>query len=101
MSLNTLNVTHSETDKTFVGSLVGELTIATAGQLKLSLLSMETDKPMVLSLAQVTAIDLACIQVLYAWKHTLLTVGKKVQILLPEGEALKELLEKTGITKLI
>ena len=54
-----------------------------------------------LVLTDVTTIDVIGIKLVYAWRSTLELQSRKAHILLPVSEAIQQLLEKTGIAKLL
>jgi hypothetical protein len=53
-----------------------------------------------LSLTHATSIDVSGVQLAFSWKKALLAQGRKAIVLLPQGESIKDLLEKTGITQI-
>lgn len=54
-----------------------------------------------LVLNHVTEFDVASAQLTYSWKRGLEQQGRKVSIELPQNQNLRELLDKTGITKIL
>ena len=80
----------------------GDLAIQHAGELKnLFLESMNWQGNTRLDLNEVTALDVAGIQLTYLWKLGMQQLGCKVTIAWPQNESLRDLLEKCGITKLL
>jgi hypothetical protein len=63
--------------------------------------SLERSGPETLLLKDVATIDIAAIQLAYAWKKKLSKDGRRVTIVLPEDENIKDLLVKTGITQIL
>jgi len=53
-----------------------------------------------LVLAHVTAFDVTGVQLAYVWRKELMARGRLASIRWPENQALNELLEKSGITKI-
>jgi hypothetical protein len=54
----------------------------------------------VLSLAKAISIDVSGIQLAFAWKRALQAQGRKADVVLPQSENIKDLLDKTGITQI-
>jgi anti-anti-sigma regulatory factor len=80
----------------------GELKVQHGSDLKnFFLLSIKRTGKEKLILNDVTAFDVASIQLTYLWKKSLEQQGRQVSISLPQDEGLKDLLEKTGITKFL
>jgi hypothetical protein len=64
------------------------------------MLATEKSGTVILSLQRATTFDVAAIQFVFALKKKLEVSGHNVRVLLPESESIKDLLVKTGITKL-
>jgi anti-anti-sigma factor len=80
----------------------GDLTVQHANELKKLLVPSLTRKGNELFvLSQVTAFDATAVQLSYAWKKELEKQGRKATITLPSAQGLSELLEKTGINKIL
>ena len=54
-----------------------------------------------LVLHDITAFDVASAQLTYLWKKSLEQQGRQVSISFPKDAGLRDLLDKTGITKLL
>jgi len=80
----------------------GNLNVQHANDLKKFFLqSISRSSNEMLILNQVTAFDVASIQLTHLWKMSLKKQGRTASIELPESESLKDLLEKTGITNIL
>jgi ABC-type transporter Mla MlaB component len=80
----------------------GDFTVKNAAQIVSALtVSASRKGSEILSLTNATAIDVAGIQLAYCWKTTLESQDRNVKIVLPESESLTDLLQKTGITKIL
>ena len=80
----------------------GDISVKHTGELKEYLLqSISRNGNEMLVLNQVTEFDVASAQLTYSWKKKLEHQGRKVSIQLPENKNLRELLDKTGITKIL
>jgi hypothetical protein len=82
--------------------LHGEFTLRSGEQTKKDLISsLSGEGPELLDLTRASAMDVAGIQLAYAWKNALGQAGRKATITLPEAENLKDLFTKTGITQIL
>jgi anti-anti-sigma factor len=80
----------------------GEFTIGTSEAIKPKLISsIERSGPETLQLKNVTTMDVAAVQLAYAWKKELKKNGRKGTVVCPEDENIKDLLVKTGITQIL
>lgn len=80
----------------------GEFTSRCSEQVKKGLIaSLSRDGAELLDLTQVSAMDVAGVQLAFAWKSALEQSGRKATIMLPEAENLKDLFTKTGITQIL
>jgi anti-anti-sigma regulatory factor len=80
----------------------GDFTVRNGATIKTSLLENASEKSdEALNLKNVTALDLAGIQLAYAWKKNLQAQGRQASITWPEEESIKDLIKKTGITTIL
>jgi anti-anti-sigma regulatory factor len=78
-----------------------DFTVANAHAIKEALLqSIERKGNEILSLVTATAIDASGIQLAFVWKEALKAQGRKADVLVPDSENSKDLLDKTGITQI-
>jgi anti-anti-sigma regulatory factor len=79
----------------------GDLTVQHAKELHGFLLNnCDHKKEVHLVLKDVTALDVACIQLVYAWRKYIRKQDGNAIIRMPADSSLLDLLEKTGITKI-
>jgi anti-anti-sigma regulatory factor len=80
----------------------GDFTVRNSASIKTALLeSISRQGNETLVLKDVTALDLAGIQLAYAWRKVLQAQGRDASIVLPEDEGIKDLVRKTGITTIL
>jgi anti-anti-sigma regulatory factor len=80
----------------------GEFTLRCSEQTKKDLLSsLSREDSESLDLTQTSAMDVAGIQLAYAWKKALVYSGRKATIVHPTSENIKDLFTKTGITQIL
>jgi hypothetical protein len=95
-------VKKTETENVLHLAVENEFTIVTSGEIKQELAaSTERSGQESLILTNVSALDVAAIQLAYAWKKALLKQGRQGAVVLPELENIKDLLVKTGITQIL
>jgi len=82
--------------------VTGDLSVQYAEQIKTDFLQLlESMKDVCLNLEKVSTIDVTGIQLIYALKSELEKQEKKFLLIHPDNVTLQELLEKTGVLKLI
>jgi anti-anti-sigma regulatory factor len=80
----------------------GEFTLRFGEKIKQDLISSASEEGIQsLDLTHASAMDVAGIQLAFAWKRALQDNGKKAQVILPESENIKDLFAKTGITQIL
>jgi hypothetical protein len=80
----------------------GEFTLRCGEGIKKDLISsISEESNESLDLTHACAMDVAGIQLAYAWKKALQDNGKKANVILPESENIKDLFAKTGITQIL
>lgn len=90
-----------ETDLGITMICDGDFTVTHAEFIKKELLDSAARKgDEILSLSNAKSIDVSGIQLAYSWKKILEAQGRQATVLLPQSENIKDLLEKTGLTKL-
>jgi anti-anti-sigma regulatory factor len=78
-----------------------DFNVANAQAIKEALLeSVERKGNEILSLVTATTIDASGIQLAFVWKKALEAQGRRADVLFPNSENSKELLDKTGITQI-
>ncbi|HEY0653736.1 MAG TPA: STAS domain-containing protein [Chryseosolibacter sp.] len=78
-----------------------DFTATNAATIKAELMhSVERTGEEVLSLENVTSLDITGIQLAFAWRKALVAQGRKATVKLPRAGNINDLLEKTGIHKL-
>jgi hypothetical protein len=97
---NELNVTNTEDAIQLEAR--GEFTLRCGDKIKQELmLSAARAGAESLNLVEASAMDLAGIQLAYAWKKSLEQRGRKAVVILPEAENIKDLFTRTGITQIL
>ena len=76
-----------------------QFTMAEMSELRDALLSHDP-KPMIFSLVEAKAIDVAAIQLLFCCKNEAVRKGYPFSVVFPAEPSIQDLLQKTGITKL-
>jgi anti-anti-sigma regulatory factor len=80
----------------------GEFTLRCGEGIKKDLISSASrEGSESLDLTHASAMDVAGIQLAYAWKKALEGDGRKGNVILPESENIKDLFAKTGITQIL
>jgi len=83
-------------------TIAGELKVKNAKELRAFLLpALEQQAVAHVSLDKVTSIDTASLQIMYAVKKEVEQRGGKIAFSWPTNESVKDLLTKTGITKIL
>jgi anti-anti-sigma factor len=99
MTKPTLKIEHGKHRITLTVS--GDLTVQHSRELREFFFNnTEIKKENRLVLKGVTALDIAGIQLIYAWRNSIETRGGRTRLTMPGSNNLRDLLEKTGITKL-
>jgi len=100
MSKPTYKLKTSKSKTTLI--VEGALGVQHAHLLKETVVSaIDTDRDMHLSLEGVTSLDVASTQILFAFKKGVQNAGFNVTVALPGNQEVLDLLNKTGITKLL
>jgi anti-anti-sigma regulatory factor len=100
MANTILNVQQTEKGVTMIYE--GEFTVTNAHVIKEFLVqSVARESDEILSLFAATSIDASGIQLAFSWKKVLQSQGRKADVLLPQSEEIKDLLEKTGISQIL
>jgi hypothetical protein len=100
MANTVLNV--QETDQGITMTFEGDFTVENVESIKASLLQSAARKgDEVLSLLGATSIDVSGIQLAFSWNKILQSQGRKAEVLLPQLENIKDLLNKSGITQIL
>jgi ABC-type transporter Mla MlaB component len=83
-------------------TIEGDFNLRNIAHAKAALLESNSRKnDEALNLKNVTALDLAGVQLAYAWRKSLQAQGRQATITLPEDEGIKDLIKKTGITNIL
>jgi anti-anti-sigma factor len=90
-----------ETESGITMAYEGEFNVTNVEHIKEALLQSAARKGNeTLLLTAVTAMDVSGIQLAYSWKKILQAQGRKADVVLPQLESIKDLLEKTGLTQM-
>lgn len=94
-------ITTVHTDSGIEMKSEGDFVIANSEAIKKALMdSVMRNGAESLLLTNVTAIDVSGIQLAYAWKKTLESLGRNAKVIMPQTPEIKDLLQKTGINQI-